>query len=379
MTGKSAPPTSSRQQPPGLTRVLVVDDSAVMRRFMTTLLEQEPGMEVATAADPLIAMRRIERTRPDVILLDLEMPRMDGLTFLRRIMRHQPIPVVVCSSHAGRGTDTAFQALEEGAVEVLAKPKVGITEFLHESALMLIDTLRAASQARVTKRESPRLAPTQPLTADAVLPSRHGFPSQRSAAGTLIAIGASTGGPDALSELLAALPAQTPPGIIVQHMPKAFTGAFANRLDEICRVEVKEARHGELLQEGRFLVAPGDRHIAVRRQGLHYRIELIDGPLVCRHRPSVDVLFRSVAQAAGSNAVGVILTGMGNDGAAGLLEMRQAGAATLVQNEATSVVFGMAKEACASGAVDLHVPLRELARVTLAQVAAKASTTGEGR
>ncbi len=370
MSHKPAPPTSSQLQRNRPIRVLVVDDSAVMRRFMTTLLEQEPGMSVATAADPLIAMRRMEKARPDVILLDLEMPRMDGLTFLRQIMRGDPIPVVVCSSHAGRGTDTAFQALEEGAIEVLAKPKVGITEFLHESAVMLIDTLRAASQARVSRRESPRLVASQPLTADAVLPTRPNLPGQSLAGGALIAIGASTGGPHALNQLLTALPAQTPPGVIVQHMPKAFTGPFADRLNQLCRIEVQEATDGEILQEGRFLVAPGDQHMAVHRYGSKYRVELIDGPLVCRHRPSVDVLFRSVAQAARSHAIGIILTGMGHDGAAGLLEMRQAGATTLVQDEASSVVFGMAKEASASGAVELQVPLHELAQEVLRQVSA---------
>lgn len=365
------PPLPPTEPAPPI-RVLVVDDSAVMRRFMSTLLDQEAGMVVESAADPLIAMRKMEGNRPDVILLDLEMPRMNGLTFLRKIMRGDPVPVVICSSHAGRGTDNALRALEEGAVEVIAKPEVGITEFLHESAVLLIDTLRAASQAQVSRSKSLRFTPSQPLTADAILPPRSRLQLDRAGADPIIAIGASTGGPDALAEVLAALPADTPPGVIVQHMPKAFTTAFADRLNAMCQLEVREASHGDLLQRGRFLVAPGDQHLAVQRRGDRFQIELIDGPLVCRHRPSVDVLFRSTAQAAGSNAVGAILTGMGNDGAAGLLEMRQAGAATLAQDAATSVVFGMAKEASARGAVGSQLPLGDLASAILRQVAEKA-------
>ncbi len=368
----TARPPLPATEPAPLIRVLVVDDSAVMRRFMSTLLDQEAGMVVESAADPLIAMRKMEGNRPDVILLDLEMPHMNGLTFLRKIMRGDPVPVVICSSHAGRGTDTALRALEEGAVEVIAKPEVGITEFLHESAVLLIDTLRAASQAQVSRSKNLRFTPSQPLTADAVLPPSSSLQPGRAGADPVIAIGASTGGPDALAEVLAALPVDTPAGVIVQHMPKAFTAAFANRLNGICHLEVKEAVQGDLLKRGRFLIAPGDQHMAVQVRGENLQIKLIDGPLVSRHRPSVDVLFRSVAQAAGANAIGVILTGMGNDGAAGLLEMRQAGATALVQDAATSVVFGMAKEAYARDAVDCQLPLGAVAQEILRRVAEKA-------
>jgi two-component system chemotaxis response regulator CheB len=358
-------PAVSRGSSRRAIRVLVVDDSAVMRRFMSALLSQESAMEVETAADPLIALRKMERWRPDVILLDLEMPRMNGMTFLRRVMRDDPIPVVVCSSHTGPGTDTALQALEEGAVEVIAKPEVGIQEFLHESALVLIDALRAAHLARVDAPRAQRLGVSRPLTADAVLPAKRASGAPRAGGETVIALGASTGGPEALTALLQALPADAPAAVLVQHMPKAFTGPFAARLSAGCAVEVREARQGDEVRRGRVLVAPGDQHLVLRRRGTGYEAQLIDGALVCRHRPSVDVLFRSVAQAAGANAVGVILTGMGNDGAAGLLEMRQAGAATLGQDEATSVVFGMAREAAARGAVEQLAPLARLPALIL--------------
>ena len=335
--------------------VLVVDDSAVVRQFMSGLLSAEPGMEVMVAADPLIALRKMESRRPDVIVLDLEMPRMDGLTFLRRVMRQDPIPVVVCSGHTGPGTDTALRALEEGAVEVLAKPKLGVRNFLHDSAVMLLDTIRAAAQARPRRREG--LAPPPPrLTADAVLPRGHHAP-RRAASERIVAVGASTGGTDALREILQALPPEVPGMVVVQHMPELFTATFARRLDEECRIHVKEAADGDRVAKGTALIAPGDRHLTVVRRGGGHGVRVIDGPLVCRHRPSVDVLFRSVAQAAGPLAVGVILTGMGDDGAQGLLEMKQTGAATIAQDEATCVVFGMPKEAIARGGVGEVVPL----------------------
>lgn len=352
--------------------MLVVDDSAVVRQFMLALLSQEPDVTVTTAADPLIALGKMARARPDVILLDLEMPRMGGLEFLRKVMREDPIPVVVCSSHAGRGTRGALEALDEGAVEVLAKPRVGVREFLHESAVMLLDTLRAAARARLSPPGQKAFRPGPRLTADAVLPPPRAGSRALSggvAAETLVAIGASTGGPEALSTLLAALPAESPALAIVQHMPRPFTGPFARRLDQLCALEVREAEEGDLLTRGRALVAPGDRHLVVERSGEGYRVRLLDGPLVCRHRPSIDVLFRSVAQAAGAAAVGVALTGMGGDGAAGLLEMRQAGAATLAQDEATSVVFGIPKEAIERGAAQEVVPLPRMAEALLRRAA----------
>jgi two-component system chemotaxis response regulator CheB len=331
--------------------VLVVDDSAVVRQALSAILGGA-GFTVAVASDPLIAMARIRAARPRVIVLDLEMPRMDGLTFLRRLMAEDPIPVVVCSGLAGSGTETALQALAEGAVEVVGKPRLGVREFLHESATLLVDAVRAAAVARLR----PRVPARRKLTADAVLPAREA-PVLTVTSDKVVAVGASTGGTEALRHVLEALPADAPGLVVVQHMPALFTRAFADRLDRSCRIEVKEAAHGDRVLEGRALVAPGNRHLLLQRSGAHYTVEVKDGPLVSRHRPSVDVLFRSAAQAAGPNAVGVILTGMGDDGAAGLLEMKRAGAATVAQDEASCVVFGMPREAIARGAVDVVEPL----------------------
>ncbi len=339
--------------------VLVVDDSAVVRQAMTALLSRGPGMSVTVAADPLIAMDKMARARPDVILLDLEMPRMDGLTFLRKLMAEDPIPVVVCSGLTGEGTEAAIRAMEEGAVEIVTKPKLGVREFLHDSAVMLVDAVRGAARARVRRRAPVLPAAEQRLTADAVLP-RVRQPSLRITSDKVVAVGASTGGTDALRELLEAMPPDAPGLVVVQHMPEHFTRAFADRINRLCRIEVKEAASGDRVLEGRALIAPGNRHATLVRSGGHYAVEVIDGPLVSRHRPSVDVLFRSAARAAGPNAVGVIMTGMGDDGAEGLLEMKQAGAATIAQNEATCVVFGMPKEAIDRGAVDEVVPLPQI-------------------
>lgn len=329
--------------------ILVVDDSAVMRQMMTAVLNQG-GMNVTVAADPYIALAKMRQLRPDVILLDLEMPRMDGLSFLRKIMAEDPIPVVICSGLATRGTELTIRALEEGAVDVITKPKLGIKGFLQESATMLIDTLRGAAQARLRPGTTacttgshrailPPLQPSQPR------PIKMSFPK-------LVAIGASTGGTEALRELLEAMPDNAPGMVIVQHMPAGFTAAFAKRLNQYCRLEVKEAEDGDTVAAGNVLVAPGNRHIELVSDRGHYAVILSDGPPVCHHRPSVDVLFHSVARVAGRDAVGVILTGMGKDGAAGLLEMKRAGAKTIAQDEATSVVFGMPKEAIACGAAD---------------------------
>jgi len=352
--------------------VLVVDDSAVVRQAATAILSQDPGIVVTVAADPYIALDKMGRSRPDVILLDLEMPRMDGLTFLRKIMAEDPIPVVVCSGLAARGTDAAIRALEEGAVEVLAKPQLGIRDFLHDSATVLIDTLRGAAAAKV-RRRAPAPAPAPRHSADIVLPA---LPARRmrptpSGDAPVVAVGASTGGTEALGVLLTAMPADAPGIVVVQHMPEPFTGAFARRLHQMCRIEVKEAAAGDAVVPGRALIAPGNHHVLLRRQGVRYVVELSDAPPVSRHRPSVDVLFRSTAHAAGANAVGVILTGMGDDGAAGLLEMKQAGAATIAQDERTSVVFGMPKEAIAKGGVDQVLPLPRIAGAVLKAAGAR--------
>lgn len=362
-------------------RVLIVDDSAVVRQILSSLLAEAGDMAVTTAADPYIALRKMEQERPDVIVLDLELPRMDGLTFLRRLMREPvPVPVVVCSGHVGKGTEMALRALDEGAVEVLARPKIGVREFLQESAVTLADAVRAAAGARLAHRLPRR-------TADAVLPARplpaRSLPVQRPAgspgrgAPRLIAIGASTGGPEAILRILEALPVDAPPLLIVQHMPEGFTAAFARRLDTTCRIAVKEAEDGDPVLAGRALLAPGNRHLLLVRRGAGWAAEVRDGPLVCRHRPSADVLFRSVAQEAGPLAAGVILTGMGSDGADGLLEMRQAGAATYAQNEESCVVFGMPKEAIARGAAGEVLPLSEIPRALLRP--SPAAPAGESR
>jgi len=331
--------------------VLVIDDSAVVRQALGAILAHARGMTVAAAADPIIAMDKMRRRRPDVIVLDLEMPRMDGLSFLRKVMSEDPVPVVVCSGVAGRGTEAALRAMEEGAVEVIAKPRLAVKEFLEESAILLVDAVRGAAAARLRPRRSPARARPRP---GATPPARHAL---RVTTDKVVAIGASTGGTEALSEILQAMPPDAPGMVIVQHMPEVFTRSFAERLDRLCRIEVKEAATGDRVTPGRALVAPGNRHTLVVRSGAHYEVEVRDGPLISRHRPSVDVLFGSVAQAAGPNAVGVILTGMGDDGADGLLRMRLAGAATIAQDEESCVVFGMPKAAIDRGAADSVFPL----------------------
>ncbi len=334
--------------------VLVVDDSAVMRQLMTIVLSRSGEIDVVTASDPIIALGKISKQRPDVMVLDIEMPRMDGLTFLRKIMAEDPMPVVVCSGHVGQGTALALRAMDEGAVDVVAKPAVGIKEFLFESAVMLTDTIRAAAEAKVRG----------PLTGRrpqaAVAPSPFAEPKKRKRRVNLVAIGASTGGTEALRSVLTALPADAPPIVIVQHMPAPFTFMFAKRMNDDCVIDVREAKHGDSLIRGRALVAPGDQHVEVHRSTSGFSVQLNDGPLVARHRPSVDVLFRSVAKNVGPGTLGLIMTGMGSDGAEGLLEMRKAGAETVAQNEASCVVFGMPKEAITAGAVESIVGLRDI-------------------
>jgi two-component system chemotaxis response regulator CheB len=342
-------------------RVLVIDDSAVVRQALSHILGAA-GMQVATAGDPIIAMAKMRQARPDAIVLDIEMPRMDGLTFLQKLMSDDPIPVVVCSGLAGPGTDVALQALEEGAVDVVTKPRLGVKGFLEDSAARLVHVVRAAAQAKV-RRRAPRPRVARSLPADLVIPRR-----ERVILDTthkVVAVGASTGGTEALRELLEALPPDAPGIAIVQHMPEVFTAQFARRLDLSCRIEVKEAQTNDRLVPGRALVAPGNRHLVVRRSGALYFVDVVDGPAVSLHRPSVDVLFRSTAQAAGRNALGVILTGMGADGADGLAEMKEAGARTIAQDEASCVVFGMPKEAIARGAVDDVLPLPRIAPAIL--------------
>jgi two-component system, chemotaxis family, protein-glutamate methylesterase/glutaminase len=347
--------------------VLVVDDSALVRQVMQAILQTDRRIRVGIAADPLIAMAKMEKERPHVIITDLEMPRMDGLTFLRKIMANSPIPVVICSGHAAKGTDLALRALEEGAVEIITKPKLGVREFLHESAVLLLDAVWSAAQARVLPRQ--RIVVSARLTADAVLPLRPKS-VDRSPCQGLIAIGASTGGTEALRVFLSAMPQGCPPIVAVQHMPENFTRAFADRLNHECAIQVKEATDGVRLQNGRALIAPGNFHTVINRAAAGLIVNIMDGPLVSRHRPSVDVLFRSVAVSVGRNAVGVIMTGMGDDGAQGLFEMKEAGAVTIAQNEASCVVFGMPREAIARGATNLVLPLEQIAPQALQSLAA---------
>jgi two-component system chemotaxis response regulator CheB len=345
--------------------VLVVDDSAVMRQVMTTVLSREMGIHVDTAAHPLIAMGKMKQRRPDVIVLDIEMPHVDGLTFLQQIMADEPIPVLVCSALARNGADTVLRALEYGAVDVIQKPAVGIQDFLYEQAIMMVDKVRAAAEARPRRRAAIPSSEKR-RSADAVLPT---IPARTLSVTTdkVVAIGTSTGGTEALRVLLMALPLDAPGFVVVQHMPEIFTAGFAERLNQLCAVDVKEAKDGDRVRPGCVLIAPGNRHTMINRNGAQYLVRVVDGPLVARHRPSVDVLFRSVAQAAGANAVGVIMTGMGDDGADGLLEMKKAGASTIAQDEATCVVFGMPKVAIDRGAVDEVLPLQRITHAILAR------------
>ena len=348
-------------------RVLIIDDSASVRQAMTAILGEDPDIQViAAAADPVAAARYIQEEVPDVITLDVEMPRMDGVTFLRKLMSQRPIPVVMCSSLVEEGSETLLQALEAGAVDVILKPRMGVAEHLNEAKLMIRETVKGAAKARLGARRQVRAAsPAQKLTADAVLPPPTGRAMSRTTE-MVVCIGASTGGTEALREVLEALPANSPGIVIVQHMPESFTRAFAKRLNGLCQVDVKEAEDGDTVMRGHVLIAPGGlRHTLLERQGARYVVSVKEGPLVSRHRPSVDVLFRSAARNAGSNAVGIIMTGMGDDGARGLLEMKQAGARTFAQDEATSVVFGMPKEAIARNAADKVIPLGNIARELL--------------
>ncbi len=338
--------------------VLIVDDSAVVRQTLTDILESDPDIEViATAADPYVAASKIAQRVPDVITLDVEMPRMDGLTFLHKIMSQHPIPVVMCSSLTEKGCETTLKALEYGAVDIITKPKIGVKGFLEESSIVLCDAVKAAARARM-KRVSPTSAKPveQKLTADVVLekPTLNSFMQTTE---KVIVIGASTGGTEALRALLRPLPADAPGIVVVQHMPEKFTSSFAEHLNTITSMNVREARDNDAVIRGRVLIAPGNKHMLLKRSGARYYVEIKDGPLVCRHRPSVDVLFRSAARYAGKNAVGIIMTGMGDDGARGMLEMKQAGALTIAQDEASCVVFGMPKEAIALGGASRTIPL----------------------
>ncbi len=354
-------------------RVLIVDDSASVRTTLADIIASDPDLEVmGTAADPYIAVERIRQEVPDVMFLDIELPRMDGITFLKKIMSQRPIPVVICSSLAQEGSDTVMQALEAGAVDIVTKPRIDTAQFLQESRMRICDAAKAAAHARMrgVRREAPVPPPDfkveAKLSADSILPPlsehrRDSLIARMPLTEPIVAIGASTGGTEALREVLEALPAASPAILIVQHMPEKFTSAFARRLDNSCAMRVKEAEDGDLVQAGQVLIAPGNFHMLLVRNGSRYTVKITEGAHVSRHRPSVDVLFRSTAQSAGANALGIILTGMGDDGANGLLEMRQMGSATLAQDEASCVVFGMPKEAIARGAAGRILPLGKMA------------------
>ncbi len=357
-------------------RVLIVDDSAVVRQVLVELLKRDPGFEVlAAVADPVFAMQRMRLEWPDVILLDIEMPRMDGITFLRKIMQERPTPVVVCSTLTEAGASTTLEALAAGAVAIVTKPKLGLKGFLSESAAEVTSALRTAARANVRPSTAERSYRTRSdATQSTHVPPKHSADvilapaSERAMTRTterVVAVGTSTGGTQALEEVLAALPKVSPGLVIVQHMPPNFTAAFAKRLDAVCAIEVREARDGDRVMPGCALIAPGGRHLLLQRSGAQYRVEVREGPAVNRHCPSVDVLFRSVARCAGRNALGVIMTGMGDDGARGLKEMRDAGADTIAQDEASCVVFGMPKEAIRMDAVARVLPLDALASAIL--------------
>jgi two-component system, chemotaxis family, protein-glutamate methylesterase/glutaminase len=352
-------------------KVMVVDDSAVVRQVVSGLLSDDPDIEVIGAvADPLLAMVRMQSQWPDVIVLDIEMPRMDGITFLKKIMHERPTPVVICSTLAEAGAKTSIEALAAGAVAIITKPKLGLKQFLDDSSNDLRAAVRTAAHANVKRlamRNNPAPTVSVKHTADVILsPAENRTPLETTE--RVVAIGTSTGGTQALEVVLTALPRVSPGIIIVQHMPEKFTAAFAARLNGLCQITVQEASNNDRVIQGRALIAPGGKHMLLRRNGAQYFVEVIDGPLVNRHRPSVDVLFRSVAKCAGANALGVIMTGMGDDGAAGLLEMRNAGARTIAQDEESCVVYGMPKEAVKRGAVDRTVPLHAIDKEILQQL-----------
>lgn len=355
-------------------KVLIVDDSSVVRQTLSEILSSDADLEViATASDPYVAVERMDKQVPDVITLDVEMPRMDGITFLRKIMSQHPIPVVIISSLAGKNTQTAWRAIDAGAVEVITKPTLGTKEFIRESRIRICDVVKAASRANLKKMRFAEAVDPK-LSADVILSK----PSSNAMAETtekVVVVGASTGGTEALRVFLEMAPVDSPGILIVQHMPEHFTRSFADRLNTLCAINVKEAETNDTVVRGRALIAPGNKHTLLKRSGARYYVEVRDGPLVSRHRPSVDVLFRSTARYAGKNAIGIIMTGMGDDGARGLKEMKDAGAYTIAQDEATSVVFGMPAEAIKRGGVGEVLPLQSILPEAMRH--AKKGKTGE--
>jgi len=342
-------------------KVMLVDDSAVVRQTIAKVLDSDPEIEVVDACqDPYIAAKKLRNVIPDVLVLDVEMPRMDGITFLQKIMSQNPIPVIICSTLVEKGAETTLKALEYGAVDIIQKPTIGTKKFLEEATVLLTDAVKAAAKVNVKKltTRTKQIAPR--LTADAVLSGVSGKAMSKTTE-KIIVIGASTGGTEAVRSVLEAMPQDSPGIVIVQHMPQGFTESFANRLNDLCKINVKEAKDGDSILRGHALIAPGNCHTLIKRSGARYFVEVRDGPLVARHRPSVDVLFRSSARYGGSNVVAAILTGMGDDGAAGMKEMHDTGAYTIAQDEKTSVVYGMPAAAVKHGGVDIILPLNKIA------------------
>ncbi|MEM9158540.1 MAG: chemotaxis response regulator protein-glutamate methylesterase [Verrucomicrobiota bacterium] len=362
--------------------VMIVDDSATARKILSDIVNKGPGMKVSSAvSDPYEAVAQLKRQAPDVMILDVQMPRMDGITFLKKLMTQHPLPVVMCSSFTEKGSAISLQCLEHGAIDIIAKPKAATKSVMDELETRIHDTIQSASFARMRSRSSGNLRPIRAasiptpgkpqakLSADEIVPPPSASSHSRiPATEKVIAVGASTGGTDALREFLMQMTPNCPGIVMVQHMPENFTYSFANRLNDVCPVRVREARNGDTVEPGLALLAPGSHHMLLKRSGSRYFVELVEGPLVSRHRPSVDVMFRSVASSAGRNAIGVILTGMGDDGATGMLEMKQAGSYNLAQDKESCVVFGMPNEAIKKGAAHDIVSLSRIGKKVLARV-----------
>jgi two-component system chemotaxis response regulator CheB len=348
-------------------KVMIVDDSALVRQVVSQALATDPGIEViATASDPIFALQKMKTLWPDVLVIDIEMPRMDGITFLKKIMAEHPTPVVVCSSFAEKGTQATFEALAAGAISIITKPKIGLKDFLEDASNDIVQAVRSAARANIRALQGgaragvPAAAFNRPKNSADVMLSAGTHRALERTTDQVVAIGTSTGGTQALEAVLTKLPATCLGIVIVQHMPEKFTAMFAERLNSLCQIEVLEAKNGDRVIPGRALIAPGGKHMMLKRNGAQYVVDVADGPLVNRHKPSVDVLFRSVAKFAGANALGIIMTGMGDDGARGMKEMHDAGAKTIAQDEASCVVFGMPKEAIKLGATDQTIPLDQI-------------------
>lgn len=355
------------------TKVLIIDDSALVRQTLELILNSDPEIEViGTASDPYIAVNKIQEKTPDVITLDIEMPKMDGLTFLKKIMTQHPIPVIIISTLSQKDAESAILALEYGAVDVIEKPKINTKELLQQSKLQLCEKIKSASLCKVKKtiisQNHKDFEYKEKYSADVILNKHNTSDSLIQTTDTVIAVGASTGGTEAIKCFLEHMPVNSPGIVIVQHMPEMFTKQFAKRLNETCEITVKEAEHGESLISGFALIAPGNKHLLLKRSGAKYYVEVKDGPLVNRHKPSVDVLFRSVARYAGKNSIGVIMTGMGDDGAKGMLELKEAGAYTIAQDEKSCIVFGMPKEAIKLNGVNKVLPLTEISKYIISKI-----------